>query len=180
MEINIVAPRSFLVEMINGYMKENNLIFFDDSNGNSKKDAGKILNASSFDKDLLIQIGEQSNFETKIKYKAEPDANDKIDFIYLMQLNRGNNKICEAKIIWSPEWSAAAKKNGIALKKIIAKKCHQGMMAINEAHAFMNKSLKKFYWPEEVMNYTNLYKWEGNVQIKPIINQVNNILTKVK
>jgi len=177
MELILVANREYIVRFVNDFLLKNSLIYFDDSNfrKNGVK-FGKCLDKEylNLNRDFLIYIGSEDIFCEKIKNsKNIPGIKDKYDFIYLMNLRTKNElKITETSFIWAPTRSESAKKTGKMIKKEIVSNCNVGMEVVDAENSGYNKYLKKFYWPEEVLEYNELLYSPVNVQIVPTLDRL--------
>lgn len=174
MEINIVAHRKGIVDFINGFLRDNGLIFFSDKN--YEKDGiifGDEINIEDFvDKDIFINIGSKSDFELKIKSLSHrPFLEDKIDFIYVTNFWYKNElKITNTSFIWTPSHSLNAKYNGIALKKRVKCCFKQGMQTKDSRYDTFNKVLHKYYWAIGVDDHLDkLYYNGGVIPICPLL-----------
>jgi len=161
MEINIVASREYIIDFVNDFMHQNNLIFFsDEGHGVRRELFGKKIYFWDFrGEDILINIGSSEDFNSKIKpLQHRPFADDKDDFIQLTSLwIRDETDIINTSFIWYPSRSANAKLHGSLLRKMIKKSLHFGMQTVDiRYHPMFRKTLRKYYYPLEVSGYLEI------------------------
>lgn len=174
MELNIVASRKCIIEFVNNFLENNNLVFFNDKNFEK---SGIVVSSSIsmldfVDSNILINIGTKEDYEAKIKLlNHRPLVDDKNDFIYMTNFWTKNEvKITNTSFLWYPNRSPNAKHYGSILQKEIKKHYNYGMHTEDSRYTLLNKTFAKYYWSDEVKNYLDkLYNNGGVVPIRPII-----------
>ncbi|MGY3187378.1 hypothetical protein [Lysinibacillus sp. TE18511] len=173
MELDIIARRSFIVHLINDFLSKNDLIFFEDINYHKEGlKFGELLSENDYlNKDMAIEIGTKENFDKKIRsLNTRPYIEDKDDFIYILNSHdKDDLKVSETSFIWQPSKSESVKQIGKLLKKHISSHCNIGMEVVDAQDVGYNKRLQKFYWPEEVLSYSEKLFYPIAVQVVPII-----------
>lgn len=173
MEINVVASRNYIVNFVNDYLQNNDLIFFNDKNFETNGIvSSNEINLKDFnEKDILINIGTKKDFDLKIKNLVHrPTIDDKDDFIYMTNFWFKNEaKITNTSFIWRPNRSLNAKHYGSSLAKKIKYNLNYGMQTEDSRYTMFNKVFAKYYWPNEVTSYLEkLYNNGGGIPIRPL------------
>lgn len=173
MEINIVAHRDNLIDFINSFLNDNELIFFYDKNYEQEGVVlGNRINKCDFiGRDILVNIGSIYDFNLKIKpLRHRPLITDKVDFIYMTNFwVQNETKIVNTSFIWTPNKSFNAKQYGNALIKSVKSHFNYGMQTIDNRYVAYNEMFRKYYWATEISSCVDkLYYNGGVIPISPL------------
>ena len=175
MQLTLISTRSYLLDFLNRFLKNNNLIFFNTGVSQGKNlDYGTTIDLNAYLTGTLhIKIGTKESYDNNIKPNLMGSSiyrEMQYDFISVVQIELPN-KIIGALITGEPSRSDVVRKNIQMLKKYLKEFFNVGMKAKESGFDEYNKSFSKYYWEKGIEEKDNLYDWQGgNIKLQPINN----------
>ncbi len=172
MQIKLISTRIYLIDFINRFMKNNELIFFNFGELKTSNNSGKEIDVNVYKNGVLkIKVGTIDAYEQNIRPNLVNGIyrEYQLDFISIVQLDH-KDAILSALVTAEPNRSLIAKGLIGLLKKDIKLYYNLGMISAEEGFDDFNKYFNKYYWSNDILDKTNIYDWQGGKpRLLPVI-----------